>query len=36
MAERARLHALSHHTDGRVCEHIVASSLELLKPSAVH
>ena len=36
MAERARLHALSHHTDGRVCEHIVASSLELLKPSTVH
>ena len=35
MAERARRHALSHHTDGRVCEHIVASSLQLLKPSAV-
>jgi hypothetical protein len=35
MADRARLHALSHHTHGRICEHIIASTLELVKTTAV-
>jgi len=31
MAERARLHVLTHHTFARISEHVIASSLDLLQ-----
>jgi hypothetical protein len=31
IADSARLHALSHHTHGRICEHIVGLSLDLVR-----
>jgi glycosyl transferase family 1 len=34
MAGRARQHALAHHTHERICEHIVATSLDAVKPHA--
>jgi hypothetical protein len=35
MAERARGHVLAHHTHARICEHIVATSIDLMQRPAV-
>jgi len=35
MAARAREHVLAHHTHARICQHMVASSLDLLQQPAV-
>jgi hypothetical protein len=35
MAERARRHVLAYHTHARICEHIAATSLEIIQRDAV-